>query len=150
MQTTALSFTKTSYSRTQAMFLASDIAERIRANDSNAASYVGTTASASATPGCIGGTACSGAALAASDMTDWSNRILEEYPGTAGSQGVGYIFAQGTTPTQACPSGATVTPIATGFMRVLITWSERNSGTATRNLGGGESAGDCYQFDFAF
>ena len=40
---------------------------------------------------------------------------------------MGYIFAQGTTPTQACPSGATVTPIATGFMRVLITWSERNS-----------------------
>ena len=42
MQTTGLGLTKTAYARTQAMMLASDIADRIRSNEASAANYVGT------------------------------------------------------------------------------------------------------------
>ena len=44
MQTAGLGFTKTAYARTQAMMLASDIADRVRANENYAANYVGTSA----------------------------------------------------------------------------------------------------------
>ncbi|HEX3897364.1 MAG TPA: type IV pilus modification protein PilV, partial [Rudaea sp.] len=44
MQTTGLGLTKTAYARTQAMMLASDIADRVRANETYAANYVGTSA----------------------------------------------------------------------------------------------------------
>jgi type IV pilus assembly protein PilV len=146
MQVTGMAFTKTAYSRTQAMLLASDIADRIRANEPNAAAYVGTTGTVGTNPGCNGGTVCAGgAAMAASDMTDWTNRVDTEL-----TQGSGTIFAQNSTPTQSCPSGSTATPIATGFMRVLVTWQERSNSVAGTETTGGETAGDCYQFDFAF
>jgi type IV pilus assembly protein PilV len=146
MQVTGLAFTKTAYSRTQAMLLTSDIADRIRANEPNAAAYVGTTATTSANPGCSGGVVCSGgAAMAASDMTDWSNRVITEL-----STGKGMIFAQNAVPSQACPFGSTATPVAAGFMRVLITWQERSNSPANTATSGGETNGDCYQFDFAF
>jgi type IV pilus assembly protein PilV len=145
MQVTGMAFTKTAYSRTQAMLLASDIADRIRANEPNAAAYVGTTGAVGATPGCSGGSVCAGgAAMAASDMTDWTNRVGTELAG-----GTGTIYAQNAVPGTACPFGSTVTPVATGFMRVFIMWNERNNVSATTTAGG-ESTGDCYQFDFAF
>jgi type IV pilus assembly protein PilV len=146
MQVTGMAFTKTAYSRTQAMLLASDIADRIRANEPNAASYVGTTGTVGTNPACSGGVVCGGgAAMAISDMTDWTNRVGTELTG-----GQGTIFAQNSTPGLACPSGSTVTPVATGFMRVYIKWQERSNGVAGTETSGGEAAGDCYQFDFAF
>ena len=41
MQATGVHFTKTSYSHTPAVMLASDITDRIRANSANIATYVG-------------------------------------------------------------------------------------------------------------
>ena len=136
MQTTNLGLTKTAYSRTQAMLLASDIADRIRANENSAASYVTTSASTVSTPGCIAGSTCLGPALAASDIKDWSNRIISEFP-----SGTGTILNSGSTPA-AC-AGYTPTAVASGFMRVLIQWGE--SATST-----GAEPTDCYQFDFVF
>jgi type IV pilus assembly protein PilV len=142
MQTTGLGLTKTAYSRTQAMMLASDIADRIRANEASAANYVGN--SAAGTAGCTSGTLCLGPAMAASDMADWSNRLVLELPG-----GTGQILDPSVA-AAACPGNAATT-VGPGFMRVLIKWNEAYSaaGTAT-NLTGGETSGDCYQFDFVF
>jgi type IV pilus assembly protein PilV len=136
MQTTNLGLTKTAYSRTQAMLLASDIADRIRANENFAASYVTTSATTISTPDCIAGTSCLGAALAASDIKDWSNRIISEFP-----SGTGTILNSSST-AAAC-AGYTPTAVASGFMRVLIQWGE--SATST-----GSEGTDCYQFDFVF
>ena len=143
MQTTGMSLTKTAYARTQAMMLASDIADRVRANEASAANYVGNSVTTPTTPGCIAGTTCTGPLLAASDMADWSNRLLLELPGGAGK------ILDSTSAATACPGNATTTVVA-GFMRVLITWNEVVAQSAATNLTGGESTGDCYQFDFVF
>jgi type IV pilus assembly protein PilV len=137
MQTTNLGLTKTAFSRTQAMLLASDIADRIRANENFASSYVTTT---NATPSCIGGSTCLGAALAAADIQDWSNRIVAEFP-----SGTGKILDAAASP-DAC-AGYSPTTVPAGFMRVLIRWSEAASSTGAESTTGG---GDCYQFDFVF
>jgi type IV pilus assembly protein PilV len=145
MQTTGLGLTKTAYSRTQAMMLASDIADRIRANEAAAANYVGNSATtpSSSKPPCTAGSTCPGPALAASDMADWSNRLLLELPG-----GRGQILDAAAVPA-AC-KGYTATTVGVGFMRVLILWNEANSATITENRTGGNTNGDCYQFDFVF
>lgn len=144
MQTTGLGLTKTAYARTQAMMLASDIADRIRANEGAAANYVGNSATtpSGAKPPCTVGSICLGPALAASDMTDWSNRLLLELPG-----GAGQILDAAAVPA-ACTG--TPTTVGVGFMRVLIKWNEANSATITENRTGGNVNGDCYQFDFVF
>ena len=141
MQTTGLGLTKAAYSRTQAMMLASDIADRIRANENSAANYVGTAVAGS--PNCKAGNLCSGTQLATSDLNDWANRVALELP-----SGVGTIYDVAST-TAPCP-GYTATSVLAGFMRVHITWSEVNNGTASQNLTGGASGGDCYEFDFVF
>jgi type IV pilus assembly protein PilV len=145
MQTTGLGLTKTAYARTQAMMLASDIADRIRANEGAAANYVGNSAATASTvpPICTAGATCVGPALAASDMTDWSNRLLLELPG-----GTGQILDAAAAPA-AC-QGYPATAVGVGFMRVLIKWNEANSGTISENRTGGNANGDCYQFDFVF
>jgi type IV pilus assembly protein PilV len=143
MQTTGLGLTKSAYARTQAMMLASDIADRIRANEASAASYVATTATTLAEPGCIAGVTCSGTDLAASDLSDWSNRVITELPG-----GKGQILDP-TSAAVAC-AGNAATTVTNGFMRVLVTWNEANGPTADVNRTGGQSGGDCYQFDFVF
>jgi type IV pilus assembly protein PilV len=137
MQTTNLGLTKTAFTRTQAMLLASDIADRIRANENFAANYVTTSLTNNVAPtACINGSPCGGAALATTDIQDWSNRIVAEFPG-----GTGKILDAAATPA-AC-AGYAPTAVAAGFMRVLITWSE--SATST-----GSEGTDCYQFDFVF
>jgi len=142
MQTTGLGLTKSAYSRTQAMMLASDIADRIRANENSAASYVGTAAGGN--PGCIGGNVCTtGTEVAASDLADWANRVGLELPG-----GVGRIYDV-TSTTAPCP-GYSATSVLAGFMRVHITWNEVNDASVAKNRTGGESGGDCYEFDFVF
>lgn len=138
MQTTNLGLSKTAYSRTQAMLLASDIADRIRANENFASNYVTTSNASNTTPGCIAGAACLGAALAAADIQDWSNRIVAEFPGATGK-----ILNSAST-VDAC-SGYTPTTVAAGFMRVLIRWNEAGSSTGAEG-----TTGDCYQFDFVF
>jgi type IV pilus assembly protein PilV len=143
MQTTGLGLTKSAYARTQAMMLANDMADRIRANEASAASYVATTATSISDPTCIAPTNCSGTDLAASDLKDWSNRMIREFPG-----GKGQILNSASTAV-ACP-GNPATAVTDGFMRVLITWNEANNATAELNRTGGEAGGDCYQFDFVF
>ena len=146
MQTTGLGLTKTAYARTQAMMLASDMADRIRANEASAANYVGSSATTPATPVCIAGNPCLGPALAASDMADWSNRLILELP-----NGAGQIF-DSTSAASGCTGGPTTTVVG-GFMRVLISWNEvygTTTGPDTNNRTGGEQNGDCYQFDFVF
>ena len=139
MQTTNLAVTKTAYSRTQAMLLASDIADRIRANENFAANYVTTSVTSNTTPSCVNGSNCAGAALATADIQDWSNRIVAEFPG-----GTGEILGAASTP-DAC-AGYTPTAVASGFMRVLIRWNESAASSGANTTGGG----DCYQFDFVF
>lgn len=144
MQVNGLRFTKSSYWHTQAMFLASDIADRIRANVNNVNSYIGsyTPTTATAHPSCIGGTICGTTALVASDLTDWQNRLYQEFPGANGQ-----IVKAGSTTSCYGATGATV---INNSIRVILSWSEINSSNQTQNLAGGSSAGDCYQFDFIF
>jgi type IV pilus assembly protein PilV len=143
MQTTGLGLTKSAYARTQAMMLASDIADRIRANESSASSYVATTATTIVNTTCDAPNNCLGPALAVSDLSDWSNRVIRELPG-----GKGQIL--NSAGTAAACAGNTATSVTDGFMRVLVTWNEANGASANVNRTGGQSGGDCYQFDFVF
>jgi type IV pilus assembly protein PilV len=64
--------------RTQAISLATSLADAIRANRSAGATYV---AGAAVDNACINGTLCSIAQMAQHDLFIWSNRVTQSLPG---------------------------------------------------------------------
>ena len=87
-----LGASRTAFYRTQAVGLASDMADRIRLNRRGGASYA---AAAGAPNGCqAGGTVdCTVAQMASQDIWEWKARVGNQLPG-----GVGLIAYSGTTP----------------------------------------------------
>lgn len=78
-----LSASRTALYRTQAVNLASDMADRIRLNRQGGANYHG---GAGANNGCEpGGAACSPAQMAAHDLWVWNNLIDQQLPGADGT-----------------------------------------------------------------
>ena len=66
--------------RTQAMFLASDMMDRVRANRSARATYVGVDTDSAVyqgwvKPNCTAAAGCSAANIATADVVDWVNKI---------------------------------------------------------------------------
>jgi type IV pilus assembly protein PilV len=77
-----LSAGRTALYRTQAVNLASDMADRIRANRRGGASYGGAAANNNCDPG--GGVNCTPAQMAAHDLFVWTNQVTQQLPNGAG------------------------------------------------------------------
>ncbi len=73
-----------SISRMQAVYLASDMADRIRANRTAVANFAGAAGTAIA---CVA-SACAPAAMAANDLYVWNTQITQQLPGGTGTVGV--------------------------------------------------------------
>jgi type IV pilus assembly protein PilV len=71
--------------RTEAVTLATDMADRIRANRDAGAAYAGAAADAANLECEAGGAGCSPAELAAHDLFIWGDAIAEALPGGAGT-----------------------------------------------------------------
>lgn len=113
--------------RTQSVFLAQDMADRMRANIANAANYVVT-----GTPACAGlcniATGCSGTQLAAYDVCQWSAAVAT-LPG-----GIGQI---------------TQVDVANNIYRIRIMWDDERTGATGTNCGN-DPAVDLTCFDMEF
>lgn len=83
LQTVGLKFNQESYMRTQAVLIAYDIIDRIRANPvaKSAGSYNSVAASATYTaPTCTGAVTCSTSDIATYDLANWKARIAATLP----------------------------------------------------------------------
>jgi type IV pilus assembly protein PilV len=85
---------RTSMFRHQAVMIAGDIADRIRANPTAAAAYEATTGNNN---GCVAGTTnCTAAQMAANDILLWKNQVEAALP--SGAVAVDYTAGAGTAP----------------------------------------------------
>jgi type IV pilus assembly protein PilV len=94
LQTVGLKFNQESYLRSQAVLIAYDIIDRIRANPvaKSAGSYNSVAASATYTaPTCTGAVSCSTSDIATYDLANWKARIAATLP-----VGTGAISTSGT------------------------------------------------------
>lgn len=86
LQTVGMQTTQAAFYRSQAMLLAGDVLNRMRANRAVASSYVGNTETADATACIRNDEGCSPAALALDDMREWSDRVKKSgIPNAAGT-----------------------------------------------------------------
>lgn len=81
MQSKSMQFNQSAHVYSQAVYLANDIAERIRMNPGQASAYAGDYDGAPQTPStaCTAG-GCDGAALATWDKAEWNNLIHKTLP----------------------------------------------------------------------
>ena len=88
-----LGASRTALSRTQAVNLAADMADRIRSNRQGGASYdtMGAVANNNCDPG--GGVNCTPAQMAAHDLWVWTNQVAQQLP-----NGVGFVQYAATVP----------------------------------------------------
>lgn len=87
LQTVGIKFNQESYLRSQAVLIAYDIIDRIRANPvaKNAGSYNSVAASATYTaPTCTGAVSCSTSDIATYDLANWKSRIAATLPAGTG------------------------------------------------------------------
>lgn len=108
-----LGASRTAFYRTQAVNLASDMADRIRLNRRGGASYAGAGAPNNCPAG--GNVDCATPAqMAAQDISEWQAQVAGQLPG-----GVGAVTYAGTTP-------ATYT--------ISVTWQEVGAGALTHQI----------------
>lgn len=103
---------RTALYRTQAVYLASDMAERIRLNRRGGPDYNGGAANNGCDP--VGGRDCTPAEMAAYDLFVWNNQIAGQLP-----QGAGQVQRAATTP-----------PTYT----IGVTWTEVGIGPITHQI----------------
>jgi type IV pilus assembly protein PilV len=108
-----LSAGRTALYRTQAVNLAADMADRIRANRQGGAAYGGPAANNNCDP--AGGANCTPAQMAANDLFAWGNQVAQQLPNGAGT--VAY-------------AGAAVPPTYT----ITINWQETGLGPVNYQL----------------
>lgn len=106
-----LGASRTALYRTQAVNLASDMADRIRVNRRGGATYGGAGANNNCVPG---GVSCTPAQMAGQDVWSWNQQIARQLPG-----GVGTV-----TYTAASPPTYTI----------RVTWQEVGLGAITHQL----------------
>ncbi len=81
LQITSLHYNQSAYQRSQASFLISDLAERMRCNPQAALDYLNLSfASAGAQPECLTVSGCSPEALAEHDMFEWYQTVQQQLP----------------------------------------------------------------------
>jgi type IV pilus assembly protein PilV len=127
LQLNAMKFAKGGASRTQAVFLSNELAERMEANKAGAHAGNYVVAGVSSTPAtsasdCMA-TACNSSALAAYDLAEWTTRIAATLPGSSW---------QITQPTVGTATGAPST------YTILVNWQDRRANTNTTSY---ETAG---------
>ena len=100
-------------SRMQAVSLASDMADRIRANPDGQSAYA---AAAATSIGCMGSstTPCTSATMAANDLFVWQTEIANTLPGSPTGT-VAFVPSAGAVP---------------GTYTITVTWSEAGQSTA--------------------
>lgn len=93
--------------RMQAVNLASDMADRIRANRRGGGSYEATTTATGTDNSCVGASAsiCSPAQMAANDVYVWKRAVAAAFKGGTATGSIGYVA--GSLPTR--PSTYTIT-----------------------------------------
>jgi type IV pilus assembly protein PilV len=106
-----LRLNRTAIYRTQAVTLASDMAERIRANTGGAAGYAGAGADSGCNDGAAAAVECTVAQMAAQDIFDWQQAAQTLLPG--GTATIGVVAAGGGTP---------------NVFTLTITWTEVSQG----------------------
>ncbi|MDH3401349.1 MAG: type IV pilus modification protein PilV [Chromatiales bacterium] len=106
-----LRLNRTAIYRTQAVTLASDMAERIRANAGGAAGYAGAGADSGCNDGATAAVECTAAQMAAQDIFDWQQMAQTLLPG--GTATIGVVAAGGGTP---------------NVYTLTITWTEVSQG----------------------
>ena len=109
LQVTSLRFNNDSSAQTQAAYLASDMADRMRANVSRAADYPGKAAGANAS--CYTAAGCSPDEMAANDIFEWNEVLRKRLPAGQGS----------------------ITPLAGGLYTITVMWDEQRSGAIGTN-----------------
>ena len=107
-----LGASRTALYRTQAVNLASDMADRIRLNRRGGASYAGAGADSNCDAG--GNTDCTTVQMAAHDIFEWQAQVAGQLP-----NGVGAVQYAGTTP-----------PTYT----IRVTWQEVGVGALTHQI----------------
>ena len=121
VQSASLQFNKAAQFRTQAVYFATDIAERMQANKTGATggNYAYSGSSTETATNCSSST-CSPAQLAVFDLSEWSARV-----------------------SAALPSGAaTVTAVTTGnpaTYRIVISWEDRRNERSYQTTGNTEA-----------
>lgn len=113
---TTLQANGTAISRTQAVNLASDLAERIRANPNGKTGYIPATAPTAAI-GCYTGTACTPAQLASDDLFIWNQQVISATNGLPGGPTTTVTYTPGT----ACTLAGGGTPDA---YSIKLAWKE--------------------------
>jgi type IV pilus assembly protein PilV len=108
LQATSLRFNNDSSAQTQAAYLASDMADRMRANLSKAADYPGKAAAVNAA--CYSAAGCSPDAMAGNDMYEW-NQSLATLPAGQGS----------------------ITALGGGLYTITVMWDEQRNGATGTN-----------------
>ena len=108
LQATSLRFNSDSSAQTQAAYLTSDMADRMRANVSRAADYPGKAAGANAS--CYTTAGCSPDEMAANDIQEW-NQALATLPAGQG----------------------TITALGGGLYTITVMWDEQRSGATGTN-----------------
>lgn len=100
MQSKSMQFSQTSYSYTQAVYLANDIAERIRGNLGASNSYItdGMNIPAFDASVCGSGAGCAPAVRAARDLSAWIGDIQTSLPSGQGSIATFTLPAAGNIP----------------------------------------------------
>lgn len=121
VQSASLQFNKAAQFRTQAVYLATELAERMQANRAAAVagSYTASGSVANAAKDCTTAT-CSSDELAQFDLAEWSNRVAAVLPN----------------------GSMTVTPVAVAnpiTYRIVISWSDRRSDRTYSTTGNSES-----------
>jgi type IV pilus assembly protein PilV len=104
---TTLRASSSAISRMNAINLAGDVADRIRANRSGSNAYaVGPAANNNCNGGAIGAVTCTPAQLAADDLFWWQQQLAATWPGGAGTGTV--VYTPGNPPTY----------------QITVTWTE--------------------------
>jgi len=109
LQATSLRFNNDSSAQTQAAYLTSDMADRMRANVSKAAGYPAQAAGENAN--CYTAAGCTPDEMAANDIFEWNDALATTLPAGQG----------------------TITALAGGLYTITVMWDEQRSGVTGTN-----------------
>lgn len=144
LQTSGLGMNHSAYLRSQATILASDMADRMRANRAALNAYDNVSTTPSATAGCSTTAGCSSNQLAQDDMVAWAADVAAELPG-----GVGVVC-----PDASPNDGDVATPNCSGAGNVYaikIWWQDdRNTVSTANNCDGSVNALGMHCFVVSF
>lgn len=127
MQTSTLKSNQNSYMRTQAIFHANDIVERMRSNRAAVGAGNYNDPTPVVTAACQTTTGCSAALMAANDVAQWETGVAAALPGGAATVCLDSSPVDGTATVPACNSSGNV-------YAVKIFWDDDRDGTLNQRF----------------